>query len=234
MSWAGVFGKFRTVAPKFAGYATSTLVAVAAKKGYDLSAVQAAAIVALGGDVLSTVIGAVTRMNPNGANAPSMVRTEPLADLEVPPSPYIEAAAENAQRMREAFAEGEAERMPVIPLPTPAPNAATSRFIEGYECPFCTGENGAHHPWCKLVGGDGVAPPGFLNDTRRVNHAHMRKLMADVESGRAGPAVMEAFKQATATPEPPAQRSRYLKPKVSEAEKVKDVVKVRRKPRKAR
>jgi len=127
--------------------------------------------------------------------------------------------------------DGKSERvstpMPTIPLPTQVPNAASDGFKDNYECPFCGGENNYHLAWCKLVGGSGVAPPGFANDTRRINKVHMRKMLAQVERGNASPAVMEAVQQAIT--EPPPERSRYLKPKVSEAEKVKP-----RKPKRRR
>jgi hypothetical protein len=135
------------------------------------------------------------------------------------------------------MATGETPATTVTPdVPATAPNGITSRppdfrppafeplvgsrkaaadppgaaqFIPGAVCQLCTGENGQHYGWCVHVGGNGIAPPGFFDDTRLIEHAFLRK-QTEKETGHVNPSVLQTI-QENITPEP--ERSKILKPK---------------------
>lgn len=153
MNWPRSLEKFRTVAPLIGGYAASVIAAWAAKKGFALSNTEAAAIVAGGGHVLSTVIAAAG-VNPNGAAAPSMVRHEPIA-----PSPL------SPLEIPDPF------RPPLPPLPPRAPEVTAASERSPY-APYVPAE-------LPKVGLDGLAqrPQEFRPESVRIDPPAFEPLM---------------------------------------------------------
>jgi hypothetical protein len=190
--------KLRPMVAPVTAFASGLLAAYLAKHGIDVSDETAASIV-----VGVTAIGShliAIKTNPNNAAAPSMVKMAPNAPYAgatddpfapgvfVPPPIAPIPIGEQVSPYAPKNPNANAARPPIQP---PEPPAATEN-----PCPFCTGADGAHHPWCHAVGGDGRAPAGFFDNTQRINTAWARKLAEKVE--------------ADAVPE---EKSKVLKPK---------------------
>lgn len=244
--------KLRPMVAPVTAFASGLLAAYLAKHGIDVSDETAASIV-----VGVTAIGShliAIKTNPNNAAAPSMVKMAPNAPYAgatddpfapgefVPPpiapipigeqvSPYAPKnpiIAANAEKVREINAAAKpvpwSAPQPRPPIQPTEPPSATEN-----PCPFCTGADGAHHPWCRAVGGDGRAPAGFFDNTQRINTAWARKL-----AERVAPIVAPVVAPVA---EVPVEKSKILKPKATPApsptkargrKKPADVVKLRR------
>ena len=153
------------------------------------------------------------RINPTDAASPSIAKDAT--------GPFGEGQRTALGNALQQAATGETE---IPPVPTPAPPAfeplvgsrkaaadppGAAQFIPGAVCQLCTGENGQHYGWCVHVGGNGIAPPGFFDDTRLIEHAFLRK-QTEKETGHVNPSVLQTI-QENITPEP--ERSKILKPK---------------------